>query len=320
MSRANTKTKTESQPDGFGRAMLKLGREFENLVLLTADVVRSIRCQEFSRLFPDRFFNVGISEANMLSMAAGMSTVGLLPVVSTFAVFAVEKPFEQIRNAICYPNLNVTIAATHGGINVGKDGPTHQTIEDVAIMRALPNMAVIVPADSVEVEFAMRAALKRKGPVYVRMGRAPTPVLYAENYGFEVGRSHVLKAGADVSIIANGLMVAKALEAAEMLGSAGRNVEVVNMHTVKPLDEEYIIKAAGEKGCLVVAEEHTRLGALGSAVAETVVKTRPVPIEHVAIDDVFAESGEAEGLFQKYGLTAEAIAKAAERAIERKEQ
>jgi transketolase len=254
----------------------------------------------------------------MVSMAAGMSTLGLLPVVSTFAVFAVEKPFEQIRNAICYPNLNVTIAATHGGINVGKDGPTHHAIEDVAIMRALPNMTVILPADSVEVEFALRAALKHEGPTYVRMGRAPTVVLYTDDYGFQIGKAHVLKAGADIGIIANGLMVARALEAAEILAGAGIRAEVVNMHTVKPLDEEYILKAAAEKGGFVVAEEHSRMGGLGSAVAETLVRNRPVPIEHVAIEDVFAESGEAEDLLRKYGLTAEGIARAAEKAIERK--
>ena len=311
--------KPESQPDGFGRAMLKLGRQFENLVLLTADVVGSIRCKGFAQQFPDRFFDVGISEANMISMAAGMSTVGLLPVASAFAVFAVEKPFEQIRNTICYPNLNVKIAATHGGLSVGKDGPTHQAIEDVAIMRALPNMVVIVAADSMEVDFAMRAALKHTGPVYLRMGRAPTPVLYRSDYGFEIGKAHVLRCGADVSIICNGLMVARALRAAEILAGAGIGAEVVNMHTVKPLDEEYVVKAAGEKGCLVVAEEHSRIGALGSAVAETLVRTTPVPMEHVAVNDIFAESGQAEEVLEKYGLTAEAIATAAEKAIERKQ-
>lgn len=310
--------KLEAHPDGFGRAMIKLGEEFPNLVFLTGDVVRSVRCKEFSEKFPNRFFDVGISEANMVSMAAGLSTTGLLPVISTFAVFAAEKPFEQIRNSLCYPNLNVKIAASHGGINVGMDGATHQAIEDVAIMRAIPRMVVIVVADSTEVEFAMRAALKWQGPVYIRMGRAKTPVLIKDDYGFEIGRAHVMKKGVDVSIIANGLMVARALDAAEILEGKGIKAEVVNMHTVKPLDEEYVVKAAEEKGCLVVAEEHNRIGGLGGAIAETLVKRKPVPMEHIAIDDVFTQSGQPEALFEEYGLTANQIIKAAEKVIERK--
>jgi transketolase len=310
--------KLESQPDGFGRAMAKLGGEFENLIFLAGDVIRSVRGQEFKSKYPDRFFDVGISEANMVSMAAGLSTTGLLPVISSFAVFAAEKPFEQIRNSICYPGLNVKIAATHGGINVGMDGVTHQAIEDIAIMRAIPNMVVIVPADSVEVEFAMRAALKHKGPVYIRMGREKTAVLYEEDYGFEIGKAHVLKHGEDVSIVANGMMVAKALEAADILRVKGIDAEIVNMHTVKPLDEDYIIKAAQEKGCIVAAEEHNKIGGLGSAIAETIVKNKPVPMEQVAIQDIFAESGQPQELFEKYGLTANKIVQATERIIERK--
>ena len=303
--------------DAYGKTLVKLGKKHEDLVVLDADLSKSTKTASFKEEFPDRFFNVGIAEQNLACVAGGLSLAGKVPFASSFAMFATGRAFEMIRNSLCYPKLNVKIAATHAGITVGEDGASHQANEDVAIMRAIPNMTVLVPADGVETEQIIEAAYHYNGPVYIRLGRSGVPVLYGENYNFQIGKASKLRDGKDVSIIAMGIMVSKALEAAEMLAEEGIQASVYNMSTIKPIDVDAIEEAA-QTGCVVTAEEHSIIGGLGSAVAEVLGERCPVPLERVGIMDTFGESGKPDELLQKYGLTAENIASAVIRALDRK--
>jgi len=299
----------------YGKALVELGAKDGRIVVLDADLSKSTKTAEFAKAYPERFFNMGIAEQNLLGTAAGLATAGKIPFASTFAVFATGRAFEQIRNSIAYPKLNVKIAATHAGITVGEDGASHQAIEDVALMRSLPNMTVIVPADAVETRQAVFAAAEYEGPVYLRMGRLDLPVLFDSSYRFEIGKANVLREGCDVAIVANGVMVAKALDAAAELEKRGIQAAVVNCATVKPLDEETILRLAQETKAIVTAEEHNIIGGLGSAVAECVTENFPVPVIRVGLRDTFGESGRPEELLKKYGLTAEDIVKAALKAM-----
>lgn len=304
--------------DAYGKALVKLGEKMPQVVVLDADLSKSTKTHDFKEVFPDRFINVGIAEQNLLGIAAGMAAAGKIAFASTFAVFATGRAFEQIRNSIAYTELNVKIAATHAGLTVGEDGASHQAIVDVALMRALPNMAVIVPADAVETEKAVFAAAAYDGPVYIRLGRAPVSVLLGEDYEFKIGKAVVLRDGNDVSLLACGIMVNEALKAAEELAQEGVSARVINVSTLKPIDKETIIKAALETGALVTAEEHNIIGGLGSAVAEVIVENTPVPLERVGIKDTFGESGKPEELLEKYGLTVKDIKEAAYKVIKRK--
>ncbi|KXG78095.1 1-deoxy-D-xylulose-5-phosphate synthase [Fervidicola ferrireducens] len=302
--------------EAYGEALAELGEEIKDIVVLDADLSKSTKTSVFAKKFPERFFNMGIAEQNLMGTAAGLATCGKIPFASTFAIFATGRAFEQIRNSICYPNLNVKIAATHAGITVGEDGATHQSIEDIALMRALPNMTVISPADATETKMAVRAAAQMKGPVYLRLGRHPVETIFGEGYEFKPGKGVILREGRDVAIIATGVMVAEALKAAEILEKDGINAMVVNIHTIKPIDEEVILKAA-ECGAIVTAEEHSIIGGLGSAVAEVLSEKKPVPIKRIGIKDVFGMSGKPEELMKAYGLTAEDIAEAAVRSVKK---
>ena len=296
--------------EAYGQALAEIGEEIKNIVVLDADLSGSTKTAVFAKKYPERFFNMGIAEQNLMSTAAGFATCGKIPFASTFAIFATGRAFEQVRNSICYPKLNVKIAATHAGLTVGEDGATHQAIEDLAIMRALPNMTVINPADGVEARKAVRAAALYKGPVYLRFGRLAVETIFDEDYEFEIGKGKVLKEGTDVAIIATGIMVGEALKAAEILEKDGKKAMVVNIHTLKPIDEEIILKAA-ECGAIVTAEEHTVIGGLGSAVAEVVAEKKPTPMRRIGIKDQFGQSGKPGELLKLYNLTAEDIVKAA---------
>lgn len=304
--------------DALRESLLEYARAFPSLVVVTPDLAKSLRIMEFKETYPERFVSVGISEANMISVAAGLSTVGLIPVVAAFAMFAIEKPFEQIRNSVAYPKLNVKIVATHSGISVGKDGVTHQAIEDLAITRAIPNLTVLVAADKMDTKAALKAALYHYGPVYLRLGRDDAEVIYTEEKEFIIGQSDVLKQGKDLTIIACGIMVARALEAVSSLQEEGIHAGVVNMHSLKPLDEQTILEAAHYSGAIVTVEDHTRIGGLGGAVAELLVREHPVPMEQVAIDDEFGESGIQDELFEKYGLSTTHIINASKKVFARK--
>lgn len=304
--------------EAYGKALAKLGAENMDIVVLDADLSKSTQTAFFAKEFPDRFFDVGVAEQNLIGTAAGLAAAGKIPFASSFAMFATGRAFEQIRNSIAYPSLNVKIAATHAGISVGEDGASHQSIEDIAIMRVLPNMTVLVPADATETEQAIRAAVNIKGPVYIRLGRLALPVLFDESYKFEVGKAHTVREGSDVTVIACGLMVGPAVEAADQLAGENIKVRVINMGTVKPIDREAIVNAAAETGAIVTAEEHNIIGGLGSAVAEVLAQTVPVVQEMVGIKDTFGESGPPAELLEKYGLTAKEVAAAVKRAIERK--
>ncbi|MCF6096469.1 transketolase family protein [Thermovorax subterraneus] len=296
--------------EAYGEALAELGEEMKDIVVLDADLSKSTKTSVFAKKFPERFFNLGIAEQNLMGTAAGLATCGKIPFASTFAVFACGRAFEQIRNSICYPNLNVKIAATHAGITVGEDGATHQSIEDMALMRSLPNMTVISPVDAVETKKAVRAAAMLKGPVYLRLGRHPVETIFDDNYEFEVGKGVVLRDGKDVALIATGTMVGESLRAAEVLAKEGIDAMVVNIHTIKPIDEEAILKAA-ECGAVITAEEHSIIGGLGSAVAEVLIEKKPVLIKRIGIRDVFGMSGKPEELMKAYGITAEDIVNAA---------
>lgn len=304
--------------EAYGKALQKLGAENKDIVVLDADLAKSTKTGDFAKLYPERFFDMGVAEGNMLGTAAGLAAAGKIPFASSFAVFATGRAFEQIRNSIAYPALNVKIAATHAGLSVGEDGASHQSVEDIAIMRALPNMTVIVPADGTETEKAIRTAVEIKGPVYIRLGRLGLPVLFDENYQFTVGKATLLQDGKDVTIIACGLMVGPALEAAAELAKEGIKARVLNMHTVKPIDQDAIAAAARETGAIVTAEEHSIIGGLGSAVAEVLAETAPAPMERVGVRDTFGESGPPAELLEKYGLTAGDIVAAVKRVMERK--
>lgn len=304
--------------ESYGAALAQLGGQYDNIIVLDADLSKSTKTEVFKKKFPERFINMGIAEANMMSTAAGLSTCGKIVFASSFAMFAAGRAFEQIRNSICYPCLNVKIGATHAGISVGEDGATHQCLEDIGIMRTLPNMVIINPADDTEARAAVEAVVKHYGPVYLRFGRLGVPVLFGDDYKFEIGKGVQLKDGSDVSICATGLMVGYALEAAELLKSDGINARVINIHTIKPIDKEIIAKAAHETGAIVTCEEHNIIGGLGSAVSEVVCETAPVPVMRVGTNDVFGKSGKPYELLEYYGLTAENIAENARKAIKLK--
>ncbi len=300
--------------ESYGAALAEFGEKYD-IIVMDADLSKSTKTDTFKKKFPERFINCGIAEANMLSTAAGMATCGKTVFASSFAMFAAGRAFEQIRNSICYPKLNVKIGATHAGISVGEDGATHQCLEDLGIMRTLPNMIVINPADDTEAKAAVEAAIKHNGPVYLRFGRLAVPVLYDDTYKFELGKGVQLKEGTDVTLVATGLLVETALNAAELLKADGINARVINIHTIKPIDKEIITKAALETGALVSCEEHNVIGGLGSAVAEVLAENAPAPLTRIGTQDVFGRSGKPNELFEIYGLTAEAIRDAAKKAI-----
>ncbi|HCW54463.1 MAG TPA: transketolase [Clostridium sp.] len=302
--------------EAYGKALVKLSNINENVVVLDADLSKSTKTAEFKAVAPERFINMGIAEANMMGVAAGLSTCGKIPFVSTFAMFAAGRAFEQIRNSICYPNLNVKVCATHAGLTVGEDGATHQSIEDISLMRSIPGMTVINPCDAVETEAAILAIADYNGPCYVRLGRLAVNVINDEkNYKFEIGKGITLSEGNDVTIVATGMMVELALQAKEELAKDGINARVINIHTIKPIDRELLIKAAKETGAIVTAEEHSIIGGLGSAVSEVVSEECPVPVLKVGIQDTFGESGKPNELLEKYGLTVQSIVEKAKRAI-----
>ena len=305
--------------EAYGKALAALANTNENVVVLDADLSKSTKTADFKAVAPERFFNMGIAEGNMMGVAAGLSTCGKVPFVSTFAMFAAGRAFEQIRNSICYPKLNVKVCATHAGLTVGEDGASHQAIEDISLMRSVPNMVVINPADDIETEAAIKAVAEMEGPCYVRLGRmAVSRVNDETNYNFVIGKGITLAEGNDVAIIATGIMVEAALEAKEELAKEGINTRVINIHTIKPIDEELIIKAAKETGVIVTAEEHSVIGGLGSAVAEVVSENCPVPVLRVGVKDIFGESGKPNELLEKYGLTSNDIVNKVKKALELK--
>ncbi len=296
--------------DSYGNALVELGKEKENLVVLDADLAAATKTGVFKKAFPDRHIDCGIAESNMAGIAAGMSTAGFVPFMSSFAMFAAGRAFEQVRNSICYPKLNVKIGATHAGISVGEDGATHQCNEDIALMRAIPGMVVINPADDVEARAAVKAAYEHQGPCYLRFGRLAVPVINDEaSYKFEIGKGVELKSGKDLTIIATGLPVSESLKAAEMLAADGIDAQVINIHTIKPLDEEIVVAAAKATGKIFTVEEHSIIGGLGSAVAEVLSEKCPVKVTRIGVKDTFGESGPAKELLKKYELDAEGIYK-----------
>ncbi|MBM7853667.1 transketolase [Desulfohalotomaculum tongense] len=304
--------------EAYGETLLALGKENPNIVVLDADLSKSTKTHDFSKHYPERFFNMGIAEANMMATAAGLAAAGKIPFCSTFAVFATGRAYDQLRNSIAYPRLNVKIAATHAGITVGEDGGSHQSVEDIAIMRALPGFTVFVPADAVETDGAIRAAAEIDGPVYIRLGRSGVPVIHDKNFKFNPGEAVKLREGSHVTIIATGIMVSAALEAADLLAREGISARVLDVHTIKPLDIAAVVEAARETGAVVTAEEHSIIGGLGSAVAETLSEHCPVPLKRVGIRDVFGQSGKPAELMAHYGLTAQSIIDAVSRVIEKK--
>ena len=297
--------------DAYGKALAALGAEHENLVVLDADLANATKTQTFQKAFPDRHFDCGIAEANMICVAAGMSTVGLVPFASSFAMFASGRAFEQVRNSIGYPHLNVKIGATHGGISVGEDGASHQCCEDFALMRSIPGMTVICPADGVEAEAAVKAAYEMDGPVYLRFGRLAIPVFHEEGFNFQIGKGEVLRDGTDVAIIANGLLVYEAIQAGEALAEMGINAMVINMATVKPLDEELVLSAAKKCGKVITCEEHSVIGGLGEAVCSVLSEKLPTPVKRIGVNDEFGHSGPAVPLLKQFGLSAEHIVEVA---------
>jgi transketolase len=304
--------------EAYGKALAALGKVNENVVVLDADLSKSTKTAMFQKEFPNRFFNMGIAEQNLMGTAAGFSTCGKIPFASTFAMFATGRAFEIIRNSVCYSKLNVKVCATHAGITVGEDGASHQALEDLAVMRAIPNMVVLNPADAVSAEKAVFAMAEYDGPAYARFGRAAVPVIYDENMKFEIGKGIKVKEGKDATIIATGILVAEALEARELLLKEGIEARVIDMHTIKPIDTDLIVKAANETGAIVTAEEHNVIGGLGSAVAEVLVENKPVPMKRIGTQDTFGESGKPKELMEKYELTAKDIVKAVKEVIKKK--
>ncbi len=293
--------------EGYGKGLVALGAEHSNIVVLDADLAGSTQTGMFRKAYPDRHFNCGIAEADMMCVAAGMASTGLVPFASSFAMFAAGRAFEQIRNSIGYPALNVKIGATHGGISVGEDGASHQCCEDFALMRSIPGMVIICPADGVEAEAAVKAAYEHQGPVYLRFGRLAVPVFHEEGFEFKIGKGEIMRDGTDVAIIANGLLVYEAVQAGEALAEQGINAMIINMSTVKPLDEELVLEAARQCGKVITCEEHSIVGGLGEAVCSLLSEKLPTPVRRIGINDVFGESGPAAALLKKYGLTAENI-------------
>ena len=294
--------------ESYGNALVELGAEHDNLIVLDADLAAATKTGVFKKAYPDRHIDCGIAECNMMGIAAGLSTTGIVPFASTFAMFAAGRAFEQVRNSIGYPHLNVKIGATHAGISVGEDGATHQCNEDIALMRTIPGMVILNPADDVEAKACVKAAYEYNGPVYLRFGRLAVPVINDRpDYKFELGKGVVLREGKDVTIVATGLCVSSALEAAEKLAADGIDAEVINIHTIKPLDEELIVAAAKETGKVVTVEEHSVIGGLGSAVCDALAEKCPVPVKKIGVQDVFGESGPAAALLAKYKLDGEGV-------------
>lgn len=305
--------------ESYGEALVELADKYENMVVLDADLAAATKTGVFKKAYPDRFFDCGIAEANMMGVAAGLAATGKIPFASTFAMFAAGRAYEIVRNSIGYPHLNVKIGATHAGISVGEDGATHQCNEDIALMRTIPGMTIINPADDVEAKAAVKAALEIDGPVYLRFGRLAAPVFNnADTYKFELGKGITIKDGSDVTIVATGLMVSEAIEAANQLEADGISARVINIHTIKPLDKELICKCANETGVIVTVEEHSVIGGLGSAVAEAVTECCPVPVIKVGVNDEFGCSGPAVELLKKFGLCASNIVEKTKEAVKLK--
>ena len=309
MSEVNNKTVQKiATREAYGKALAEFGAQYPNLVVLDADLANATKTNTFQKAFPERHIDCGIAECDMMGIAAGLSTVGKIPFASSFAMFAAGRAYEQVRNSIGYPHLNVKIGATHAGITVGEDGASHQCLEDIALMRVIPGMVVINPSDAVEARAAVQAAIEYVGPVYLRFGRAAVPVINdREDYKFEIGKGVLLREGTDVTIVATGICVSAALEAAEKLAEDGINAEVINIHTIKLLDEELIIKSAKKTGKVVTAEEHSIIGGLGGAVSEALSEKAPTPVCRIGMNDIFGESGSAGALVAKYGLDADGI-------------
>ena len=297
--------------EGYGKALTELGEVHPNLVVLDADLAGATKTAVFKKAFPDRHFNCGIAEANMVNVAAGLSTMGLVPFVSSFAMFAAGRAYEQVRNTVGYPHLNVKIGATHGGISVGEDGASHQCCEDFALMRTIPGMTVMCPSDEVEARKMVKAAYAMEGPVYMRFGRSATPVFHDEDFDFQIGKGEVIQDGTDVAIIATGIMVPEAIEAGKALHEAGISARVINMATIKPLDEELVLKAAQECGKVITCEEHNILGGLGEAVCGVLSEKLPTPVRRIGVNDEFGHSGPAGALLKQFGLSAEHIVEVA---------
>ena len=305
--------------DAYGKALVELGEKNDKVIVLDADLAAATKTGMFKKAFPDRFFDTGIAESNMMGVAAGLSTTGYTVFASTFAMFAAGRAFEQVRNSIAYPHLNVKIGATHAGVSVGEDGASHQCCEDIALMRSIPGITIINPADDIEARAAVFAAAETDGPVYMRFGRLAVPRIFDEDYKFELGKAIVLKEGTDVTICATGLMVNEAIEAQKILEAEGISAEIINVHTIKPLDEETICKSAAKTGAVVTAEEHSIIGGLGSAVAEAVCENGTcVPVVKVGVNDCFGKSGPAVELLHIYGLDAQNIVEKAKKAISMK--
>jgi transketolase len=304
-----------STRDAFGEILVELGEKYKNIVVVDADNCFATRTFKFAQHFPERFINVGVAEQNMVGIAVGMAISNKIPIISSHSIFLCGRAYEQIRNAVCYGNVNVKCVGTHGGITVGHDGPTHFAVEDIAIMRAIPNMVVIVPADAVETKKAIRAAVEYTGPVFIRLGREPVPIVSELNGGFQIGKGLILREGKDVAIIACGIMVDIALEASKKLLNTGIKAAVINMHTIKPIDKNLINNFACKCNAIVVAEEHNIYGGLGGAIAESLSNSNPVVIENVGLNDTFAESGNPHELLNKYGLNVDAIISACKKAI-----
>jgi len=301
--------------EAYGKALVKLGKINDDVVVLDADLSKSTKTNDFLKAYPNRFFNMGIAEQNLVGAACGFAAAGKIPFASTFAMFATGRAFEVIRNSVCYPKLNVKICATHAGITVGEDGGSHQSVEDISLMRSIPNMTVVVPADGVEAEKMIFAAAEFNGPMYVRLGRSAVPTIFEEDYNFEIGKGVVLRDGNDATIIACGIMVNEAIIAADMLKEENIDVRVINMSTIKPIDTELIIKAAKETKAIITAEEHSIIGGLGSAVSEVVSENHPAIVRKVGVNDSFGESGIPNELLEKYGLTAKNIVEKVKEAL-----
>ena len=297
--------------DSYGAALVALGADHPDLVVLDADLAGATKTGVFKKAFPERHFDFGIAEGNMVSAAAGMAAAGLVPFASSFAMFAAGRAFEQIRNSIGYPNLNVKIGATHGGISVGEDGASHQCCEDFALMRVIPGMTVICPADDIEAKAAVKAAYEHQGPVYLRFGRLAVPVFHSEDYQFVIGKGEILRDGTEVAIIANGLMTYEAIQAGEILAEAGINACVINMPTIKPLDEELVLEAARKCGKVITCEEHSVIGGLGEAVSSLLSEKLPTPVRRIGVNDEYGHSGPAVALLMQFGLSADHIVEVA---------
>ena len=293
--------------EGYGKALVELGKDHDDIVVLDADLAGSTKTGMFAKAYPDRHFNCGIAEADMMCVAAGLASTGLVPFASSFAMFASGRAYEQIRNSIGYPEMNVKIGASHGGMSVGEDGASHQCCEDFALMRSIPGMVVICPADGVEAEAATKAAYAHKGPVYLRMGRLAVPVFHEEGFTFQIGKGEVMRDGSDIAIIANGLMVYEAIQAADALEKLGIHPRIINMSTIKPLDEELVLKAAKECGKVITCEEHSIIGGLGEAVCSFLSEHYPVPVRRIGVNDQFGFSGPAAEVLKAFGLCAEHI-------------